>query len=117
MILGVEIALAIMGIMALIRGRMQMTGSKVVVGGAARAMGFLALTPVPIATAVALGWMATVNPPDPERFFQDNLKITAAIEAGVVIGMVVLLVLLGSLLGKRPEELAREQQERERDDF
>ena len=114
MILVIEVLLAIMGVKALVTGRLQMTGSKVVVGGAARAVGFIALMPVPIVLAIGVAILAMVNPPDPERFAADNQWTFIGIEAGVVLGMVVLIAILCSLLGKSPAELEREQP---RDDF
>ena len=49
MILGIEIALVIIGLLALVRGRMTVTASRVVEGIPARLLGLLALTPIPIA--------------------------------------------------------------------
>ena len=49
MILGMEIGLAIFGLIALVKGKMTVSKNKVVVGAAARLLGLLALTPLPAA--------------------------------------------------------------------
>jgi len=104
MILVLEIVMAIMGIKALVKGKLQMTGSKVVTGGAARVLGFIMLTPAPIAIAIGLVIVIAANPADPEKFTDDNMLMLALVEAAVVIGILILTAVLCSMLGKSPDE-------------
>lgn len=104
MILVLEIVLAIMGIKALFTGRLQMSGTKVVTGGAARALGFIALMPVPIALAAGVIIVLAANPPNPEQYAEDNKLMLAGVEAAITIGILILLLVLCSLIGKSPAE-------------
>src|SRR5215217_4150589 len=111
MILGIEIALIILGLMALIRGKFQLSKSKVVVGLPARLLGVLALTPLPVAVLVLGVYTVTqVDPNDPravERWGEENKLTLMLIEAGVVIGITILLLVLAAYLGVPAAEANR----------
>lgn len=104
MILGMEIALAIVGLLALVRGRMTLSKSKVVEGAAARVLGLLALTPVPLVLLVSVVMVAVSKPADPEKFVEDKKWTIVAVEAAIVIAVGLLLAILGAALGTDPEE-------------
>ena len=103
MILGVEIAMLIVGLLALVRGKLTISKNKVVTGTAARLLGLLALTPLPVALAAVGLYVAVSGVGDPERFVEDNKLTLALIEAGVVIGIAILVFGIGAAIGKPPE--------------
>src|SRR4051812_46940576 len=109
MILGMEIALAIIGLLALVRGKMTISGKKVVVGVPARLLGLLALSAVPLVFAVGILYVVVEAPNDPEQFAEDNKMVIFAIEAGVVIGVAILVFGLGAALAISPEEAERRE--------
>lgn len=125
MILGIEIAMIIIGLLALVRGRMTISKSKVVTGAAARLLGLVALTPLPVAlAAVGLYVAAAGGAADPERFVEDKRVTITLIEAGVVIGIAILVFGIGAAIGRPPEparsdddeEYDRPRKRRDRDD-
>jgi len=113
MILGVEIAMLVVGLLALVRGRMTISKTKVVTGTAARLLGLLALTPLPVAFAAVALYVAVSGVGDPERFLEDNKLTLMLIEAGVVIGIAILVFGIGAAIGTDP---ARDRPEDEEDD-
>jgi hypothetical protein len=118
MILGLEIGLLIFGLIALIRGKMTLTKTKVVEGVPARLLGLLALTPLPIAILVGIGFVLVVAPANPEKaakIADDNKLTLALVEAGIVIFITVLVFGIGAAIGKNPEE-ARRKKKRRRDE-
>ena len=108
MILGIEIALIIMGILALVRGKIQMTGSKIVTGIPARFLGLLALTPLPIVLVVATGYtiMNSMDktPEQIEQWANDNKMTFVIMEAVIVLGIAAILFTIGFIIGKPPLE-------------
>ncbi len=108
MILGIEIALLIMGILALVRGRLQITGSKIVTGIPARVLGLLALTPLPIVIAVAMGYtiMNSMDktPEQIEQWANDNKTTFVIMEAVIVLGIAALLFTISLIIAKPPED-------------
>ena len=107
MILGIEIAMLVIGILAIVRGKMTVTGSKVVLGVPARLLGLLALTPLPVAFVAVFGYIAINQPVDPEQFAQDKKWTIIAIEAVVVISIAVLVFGIGAAIGVSPAEAQR----------
>ena len=107
MILGVEIALAIVGLIALFGGKLTISKTKVVRGAPARLLGLLALSPFPLAFVVVLGYVAANAPADPERFVADNQWTIIGIEAGIVITVAVLVFAIGAAVATNPAETAR----------
>jgi hypothetical protein len=114
MILGIEIAMIVVGLLALVRGKMTVTGSKVVIGTPARLLGALALTPLPAAFVAVIGYIALNAPADPEQFAQDKKWTITAIEAGIVIGIAVLVFGIGAAIGVSPAEADRLERRRRR---
>ncbi|AMV26924.1 hypothetical protein VT84_21160 [Gemmata sp. SH-PL17] len=109
MIFGIEVGLAIFGILALVRGRMTMSKGKVVVGVPARLLGLVALTPLPVALVVILLYTIAQGGADPEKFAQDQRLTIALIEAGVVISIAVFVFVVGAMIGVSPVEVARRE--------
>ena len=72
MILGIEIALIVVGILALARGRMTLSKTKVVVGAPARLLGLLALTPLPLAFMIGFVYAISKGPDNDERALEEN---------------------------------------------
>jgi hypothetical protein len=117
MILGIEIAMLVIGLLALVRGRMTISKSKVVTGAAARLLGLVALTPLPVAlAAVGLYVAAAGGAADPERFVEDKRVTITLIEAGVVIGIAILVFGIGAAIGRPPEPARSDDDEDEEDD-
>lgn len=115
MILGVEIAMVVVGLLALVRGRMTISKTKVVEGLPARLLGLLALTPLPVVLVVGIVFVVASNPADPEKFAADNKLTLTLIEAGIVIVIAILVFGIGAAIGKNPEE-ARRKSRRLRDE-
>jgi len=109
MILGMEIAMLVIGFLALVRGKLTITPTKVVEGAPARLLGMLAMTPLPLALAAGIAIAVVQGPADPEKFAEDNRWTLIAIEAGIVIGIAILVFGIGSMVAvdptrKRPSE-------------
>jgi hypothetical protein len=114
MILGIEIAMIVVGILAIVRGKMTVTGNKVVIGTPARLLGALALTPLPAAFMAILAYVAINAPADPERFAQDKKWTIIGIEAAIVIGIAVLVFGIGAAIGIDRREAERIERHRRR---
>ena len=114
MIIGIEIAMAVIGILALVRGKMTISKHKVVLGVPARLLGLLALTPLPVAFVLVIGFIAMKGPADPEKFAQDNKLTITAIEAITVIGLGVVVFGIGAVIGVDPAEAERLERRRRR---
>jgi hypothetical protein len=115
MILGVEIAMLVVGLLAIFRGRMTISKNKVVTGIAARLLGLVALTPLPVAFATIALYVAVSGPGDPERFVEDNKLTIMLIEAGVVIGIAIVVFGMGAAIGHPPEPKPEDDDEDEDD--
>ena len=115
MILGMEIGLAIVGLIALFGGKFTISKTKVVQGMPARLLGLLALTPFPLALVVVLGYVAANAPANPEQFVKDNQWTLIGIEAGIVITIAVLLFVIGAAVATNPEETRKRRDEEEGD--
>ncbi|MBI3860560.1 MAG: hypothetical protein HY290_01545 [Planctomycetia bacterium] len=61
MIIGVEIAMFIMGLIAIFKGHLSLSRTIVVEGIAARLLGLVLLAPVPLVFTVALIWTVVIN--------------------------------------------------------
>ena len=116
MILGIEIALAIYGLIGLFGGKMTLSKTKVVLGVPARLLGLLALTPLPAAFVVIIVYVAARAPADPERFAADNKITIAVIEAVIVIGIAILVFGIGAAFAVNLQEAARRKRRYESDD-
>lgn len=116
MILGIEIALAIYGLIALIGGKLTISKTKVVLGVPARLLGALALTPLPLAFAAVIVYVAVQAPANPERFAEDNKLTLVLIEAVIVIGVALLVFGIGASVAVDPRIAERKARQDERDD-
>lgn len=115
LILGLEIGLIVFGLVALVRGKITVSKTKVVEGIPARLLGALALTPLPIAFMVGVAIAATQ--PNPEQFVKDNQLTIALIEAGIVLGIGLLVVVIGLVVGTDPAAARRRSRDRYEDDI
>jgi len=94
MILGVEIALIVFGIMALAKGELKIGKTKSVKGGAARLLGLVGLLPIPLALVIILGMKLT----------QDQQTTAILIELGIVVACAVVMFGVGAALATPIEE-------------
>jgi hypothetical protein len=106
MILGMEIGLAIFGLIAMVKGKMTVSKNKVVVGAPARLLGLLALTPLPAALLFVLLYVASQG----GQINDDDKWTVTGIEAGTVILIAILVFVLAAAVGITPKEA--EQRER-----
>jgi hypothetical protein len=107
MILGIEIALLVVGVLALVRGKLPLDKSHAVYGLPARFLGLVALTPLP-ASFVVVAAYTVLNVPsgDPvavDQFVTDNRWTLIAIEAGIAIGVAVIVFGLGRLFAQESQ--------------
>jgi len=103
MILGAEIGLLIMGIMAMSQGKLVLTKKRVVFGTPARLLAIVTFLPLPVSFVLGflLGFAMGAsgrNPGDPAVGWQ-----FIALEAGVLVICVGLLYGIGWQLGVDPE--------------
>lgn len=109
MICGLQIGLAIFGLIALIRGKMTISKSKVIVGTPARLIGLLALVPIPLTLGVGMliGIAKVAEGGNPEKIAEDNRGLLMGVEIGIVIVTAILVFGLGAALGVSPAEAER----------
>ncbi len=85
MILGAEIALFVMGVIALFCGRLPLTSTRIVRGAAARLLGLVAMAIVPLTVLVFFAVAATFRPQF-ARLTEDQIRWFAiGVEGGVVL--------------------------------
>lgn len=111
MILGMEIGLAIFGILALVRGKMTISKTKVVVGAPARLLGLFALTPLPLAFMAGVIYAVREGGGNPQGFVaNDNARLTLAlIEGGIVVGVAIVVFAIGAMIAVPPQEAERRE--------
>ena|SRR5947209_5192294 len=99
MILGMEIVLLLVGIGALLTGRLPLSPYHVVRGAPARLLGLLALMPVPLSVCAGAVTVVLMTP-RPEKDLKDpSVRATVvALEAGVVVTCAALVYGLGWLV-------------------
>jgi hypothetical protein len=103
MILGAEIALVVLGIYALVKGKLTLTKKKVVYGTPARLLAIIAFLPMPLSLMIGViyGVVLTVKGQD---VTSPGVRLTMiGIEAGVLILCTAALYGLGWQLAKPPE--------------
>jgi hypothetical protein len=105
MILGMEIGLAIFGLIALVKGKMTVSKNKVVVGVPARLLGLLALIPLPAALLFVLLYVASQG----GQINDDDKWTVTGIEAGTVILIAILVFAIAAAVGITPEEVKRRE--------
>jgi hypothetical protein len=106
MILGLEIGMLVLGILALVKGKLTLSKSLVVEGVAARIAGFIFLLPIPLAFVVgfAIGFNQGLRGKayDASQFQWTMIGVELACVAGCfVLGVVIALAVGGSSTGKR----------------
>lgn len=106
---GIAIGLTIFGLLGLIRGKMTISKTKVVVGVPARLLGLLAMTPIPLllGVGVVIGLMNLGE--DPQKLQKDNQLLFAAIEVGIVVGVAVLVFVIAAVVAIHPREAERRE--------
>ena len=107
MILGMEIGLAIVGILALIRGKFTVTKKKIVEGIPARLLGVMCLTPIPLVLLVSIAYVAISHPKDPEQFVKDKQLTITLLEAAIVIAIGLFVFVVGAVIGTAPRKVRR----------
>lgn len=110
MILGIEIALLIYGLYALIKGEFAVGGGKKLCGAPARILGAICLLPllVVFAVAFAVGAYLGMQGVTAQQMETEYHWTFVGIEAGIVIFMAILIVVLSKILyGRQEREAAR----------
>jgi hypothetical protein len=111
MVLGVEIALAIVGLIALFGGKLPLTQRRFVQGVPARLLGVVALSPFPL--AFAMGFRAGLQAADagrPIAAVQDSLRW---MEVGFVAVSALVVFGIGFLISEEAPSLAKFEEEDE----
>jgi hypothetical protein len=120
LIFGLGIGLIVAGIVALVRGRLQFSKTKAVVGAPARVLGAALITPLPVSFLVAIIYtMTQIDPNRPDQakaWAKDNELTITAIQAGTMIGLAVLIIVIAAFLAK-PIEARRPSRRDEYDDY
>lgn len=116
MILGAGIALIVVGIMALIRGQMKFSNTKVVTGTPAYVLGVLSLFPLPLALAAASIYSAGQFAKNPGRDPDDMMWTVIGIQAAIVLGGGVLICIVGFAIGRPPEKERRRRRDEDSSD-
>jgi hypothetical protein len=103
MILGAEIGLIIMGIIALTKGKLQLTKTKCIYGTPARLLALIALLPIPL-SIVIISTIAVLYAAQGRDVTGAGLRWTATgIEAGILVLCVSLIYGIGWRLASPPE--------------
>jgi hypothetical protein len=113
MLLILEIAMLIAGIVALVKGEFNLTRNKVVRGAVARVIGVLLLAPLPIAFAIVFAVAArhTVQGRDPN---DTGLRLTyALIEIGVIALFGVTAIVVAAFNAEAPKRKKRKRRDEE----
>jgi hypothetical protein len=103
MIFGIEAGLFIAGLMALIRGKLTLTPTKVVEGRAARLLGLVLMAPVPLILSAAYVWAAASNAGDADKFRESFVESIRAVELPTIIVCGVIPYAVGSRLSRPPD--------------
>jgi hypothetical protein len=99
MILGLEIAMLIMGILAIVRGKVSLTKTLVVEGTAARIVGVIMILPLPLVFGVVILW-GIASGARGKQLNENELRTTGMfIEAGITIGCFLLALLIAAMTG------------------
>lgn len=102
MILGAEIGMLIFGLVALVRGKLTLTKTRIVRGPMARVLGIVAMLPLPlsIGVGVLIGFAMAVQH---RRFVPDEWHGTFAIvEGGIIVACLVVVYALGWSFAETP---------------
>jgi hypothetical protein len=114
LLIGLGIGLIVVGIVAIVRGRLQLSKSRAVVGVPARLLGVGFLFPFPLGFLAAMIY-TVANVPDATRpdvvdkWTKDNELVLTGITAGVMIGLAVVLVIIAAMAAKPVAEIERSE--------
>jgi hypothetical protein len=104
LVFGLGVGMIIAGIMAIVRGRLQLSQTKAVQGVPARLLGVALLAPLPLGFLAAIVYtFMSVNPNRPdqvEQWTKDNEMTLNLIVAGVEIGLGLIIIVIAALLAK-----------------
>ncbi|HJZ93282.1 MAG TPA: hypothetical protein VKE40_20570 [Gemmataceae bacterium] len=112
LLIGLGIGLIVVGIVAIVRGRIQLSKSRAVVGIPARLLGVGFLFPFPLGFLAALIY-TVANVPDAtrpdvvEKWTKEHEWALTGIQAGVMIGLAVVLVIIAAMAAKPVTEIER----------
>lgn len=102
MILGMEVGMLVMGLYALVTGRMPLSNERVVRGAAARWLGLVSLLPVPLAFCGGLV-AAVVMVSRGQDLMDESVKwLFVAIEAGTVLLCAIFVGTVGAAVARKP---------------
>jgi len=92
-VLILEVILLVWGIVILVKGKLNVTAKKMIVGAPARWMGAIMLLPITLGLVFAFGWafvlVAQGRNPDPKE-----MQVTAAIVEGSILGVCLIIIFL-----------------------
>src|SRR5262245_2602052 len=121
MIIGLGIGMIIMDLIALVRGRLQLTQTKAVQGVPARLLGLAFLAPLPVGFMVAILYaMMSVDPNRPDQVDQwtkDNESTLNWIVGGVEVGLGLIIIVIAALLATPLPKGANRPSRRGQDDY
>jgi len=104
MILGAAIGLIIVGIIALVKGKLQLTKNKYVYGTPARLLALVALAPIPLWIMI-IGALAVGNVAQGREVTAGSLQWTSiGIEVGVLLTCVALIYGIGWKIAETPRQ-------------
>jgi hypothetical protein len=106
MVLGAEIGLAVMGLVALFTGKLTLSKTTVLHGIPARLLGLFCMAPVPIAFMIlfAIAISIAAQGGDPSVIDGPDWKVTLwLIEVGTLISCCILLYAIGNAVAKAQE--------------
>lgn len=118
----VEIAMLVMGIMALVTGKTRISGNKTLVGVPARIAGLILCLPIPLALGsgiiLAIILVAGQQGPVDQHALQRQLQSYGLfLEWGIILGCFLAAVIIGSTWGKTPREIREASGEPEHNPF
>ncbi len=103
MILGAEIGMFIMGVIALVKGKLTLTKNKVVEGTAARLLAIVLMMPIPVAFTVGLIWGIAINVGNAGGGIQQpGFGSLVAMELGIVVVCAAIVYGVGLSLAPAP---------------
>jgi hypothetical protein len=110
-VIGIGIGMIIAGIMALVRGRFQLSNNKAVYGAPAYLLGVALLAPLPLGFLVATIYMLLNvdmnNQAEAEKWAKEHDPTLTAIVAGVEIGLGLIIVIIAACLAQPLRRAAR----------
>ena len=121
-VIGIGIGMIIAGILALVRGRFQLSNKKAVYGAPAYLLGVALLAPLPLGFLVAMIYMLLNvdmnNQAEAEKWGREHDPTLTAIVAGVEIGLGLIIVIIAACLAEPLRRAGRSSRARdEYDDY